>query len=120
MTDQCRCPDSNHAPPVIGTSLGNGVVARWASLPDTPGKNKTGPLSHELAQCACGCNTYSESLSAGPVDFDALDIPVLPIQLDYVDDDEPSDDHEYVSIKATEYAQLLSKVRSAEGTQSAN
>lgn len=94
--------------PSIGPSNGSASVGAWQPL---PGPVKA-PLSHELKQCACGCNTYQGTSPIGPTDVDQLDIPVLPVIMDYVDDDEPSDDHEYVSIKATEYADMVSALRS--------
>lgn len=116
MSAQCRCPDSNHGPLPLGTSLGGGVVGNWQALSDTPMEVDISSDVHELKQCECGCNTYQGTSNIGPTDVDSLDIPVLPLTLDYEDDDAPSDDHEYVSIKATEYAELLNKVRSAESS----
>ncbi len=112
MHDQCRCPCSPHKPSAIGTPLAGHSVGHWAALPDT----RMAPISenaeHVLRQCACGCNEYSGTSPIGPTDVDSLDIPALPIQLDYVDDDAPSDDHEYVSIKITELADMTSALRS--------
>lgn len=113
-TTQCTCTDP------LGTSLSNSVVNAWHALPDTPKQLTTAPVSHELRQCACGCNTYSPEPSQGPTAFDQLDIPVLPIQLDYVDDDDVSDDHQYVSIHVAELANLLTLVRSCTCGQSSN
>lgn len=116
MSAQCRCPDPNHGANPFGTSLPDGVEGNWRPLSDARLKANIKPNVHELKQCECGCNTYQGTSNIGPTDVDSLDIPVLPLTLDYEDDDAPSDDHEYVSIKATEYAELLNKVRSAESS----
>lgn len=112
MHEQCRCPNAHHGPSPIGTSLGNGVVGNWQALPGPTVAPDSGNSEHTLKQCECGCNEYSGTSPIAPTDVDSLDIPALPIQLDYVDDDEPSDDHEYVSIKATELADMLSEIKS--------
>mgnify|MGYP007011099950 FL=1 len=112
MTTQCRCPYPHHTPTPIGTSLGGGVVGNWAPLPGTELEANSAPPAHELKQCECGCNTYQGTSPIGPTDVDSLGIPVLPITLEYVDDDEPSDDHEYVSIKITELADMTSALKS--------
>ena len=98
------CPHS----PALDTSLGNGMVGAWQAIPETSG----GPVERDLKQCECGCNVYQGTAPVGPTDVDSLDIPALPIQLDYVDDDDPSDDHQYVEIKITELADMVSALKS--------
>ena len=107
----CRCPYAHHGPSPIGP-LGGGVVGEWlpVSGPDVEANSES--TEHVLKQCECGCNTYQGTSPIGPTDADSLEIPVLPIQLDYVDDDEPSDDHEYVSVKITEFADMMSAIKS--------
>lgn len=112
MTQQCRCPNPHHSPSPLGTSLGNGVVADWQPLPGTnAGKPSDGPRN-----CSCGCNVYIPASDMrgvpGPYSEFPSDIPVLPLALEYEDDDEPSDDHEYISIRATDFADILARLRS--------
>lgn len=88
-------------------------LGEWVALPeDAPRKASEAPRN-----CECGCNEYSPAVS--PSEFprahsvDSLpDIPALPLLVEYEDDDGPSDDHEYVSIKATEFADMVSALRS--------
>lgn len=112
MSTQCRCPNPCHTPSPIGTSLGSGLVGQWQALPGTQLEANSGTPERELKQCDCGCNVYQGTSPIGPTDADSLGIPVLPITLEYVDDDEPSDDHEYVSIKITELADMTSALKS--------
>lgn len=112
MTDQCRCPCSDHTPNPIGTPLAGHPVGHWAALPDTQLVLDSENTEHELKQCECGCNVYQGTSRIGPTDVDSLDIPVLPLQVHYVDDDDASDDHEYVSVKITELADMVSTIRS--------
>jgi hypothetical protein len=109
---ECQCAGPDHSAPTIGTTLGNGLVGQWQALPGPVVEANTGLSERELKQCTCGCNTYSGTASNAPTDVDSLDIPALPIQLDYVDDDGPSDDHEYVSVKITELSDMVSAIRS--------
>lgn len=102
----CPSPEGESLP--IGHSIGNASVSAWTPLPGPV----NGAVSHELKQCDCGCNVYQGTASVGPTDVDQLDIPALPVILEYEDDDGPSDDHEYVSILATEYADMVSALRS--------
>lgn len=112
MNAQCRCPDPDHTPNRIGTSLANGVAGHWAPIvADTVAPN-TNNAEHVLKQCECGCNAYTGTSLTAPIDVDQLDIPVLPLIVEYEDDDGPSDDHEYVSIKITELADMASALRS--------
>jgi hypothetical protein len=109
---QCRCPYPEHGSTPIGTSLGNGVVGNWQALPDTQLAPDSANAEHELKQCACGCNTYSGTSLTAPLNADELDIPVLPLVVEYEDDDGPSDDHEYVSVKITDLADMQSAIQS--------
>lgn len=112
MNAQCRCPHSAHGPYPIGTSLGNGVVGNWESLPE----DNRGNAPHALRNCECGCNAYSPSLDPG--EFPSghseglSDIPALPLTVEYENDDGPSDDHEYISIKITELSDMVSAIKS--------
>lgn len=112
MHDQCRCPCSHPSAQVIGGPLGTHPVGNWRPLPDTNVAPISGNSEHTLKQCECGCNEYSGTSPIGPTDVDSLDIPALPIQLDYVDDDGPSDDHEYISVKITDFADMQSAIQS--------
>lgn len=112
MSDRCRCPSGNHSAQVIGSPLGTHPVGHWAPLPGPTVAPNSGNSGHVLKQCTCGCNEYQGTSRIAPTDADSLDIPALPIQLDYVDDDTPSDDHEYVSIKITDLADMQSAIRS--------
>lgn len=106
MTDQCRCPKGMETPHGLGPSLSTRRVGEWQAIPARDG----GPVEHELKRCECGCNVYQGTSPIGPTDADSLDIPALPIQLDYVDDD-ASDDLRYVEIPATQFADMLSAIR---------
>lgn len=112
MSHGCRCPDPNHRPSPIGTPLVGHSVGHWQALPEVSTAPPTDNAEHVLRQCECGCNTYQGTSSIGPTDVDSLDIPVLPLIVEYEDDDGPSDDHEYVSIKITELADMASALRS--------
>lgn len=107
-TDQSQCRGSHP----IGTSLGGGVVGHWAPLPGTQLGTDNVNSDRPPKACNCGCNVYSGTSPVGPTDVDQLDIPALPLILDYEDDDGPSDDHEYVSIKITELSDMVSAIRS--------
>lgn len=105
MSHPCRCSTPSPTPKPH-------AVGEWQGLPITPPiLNLKGSQSHELAQCACGCQEYTPGLSRTLQGDSELDIPVLPLELVYEDDDGPSDDHEYVSIKATEFAEMVSDLR---------
>jgi hypothetical protein len=106
----CRCPDPRHAPQPIGTTPN---AAGWSPLPEHAPRNDSLPPRN----CDCGCNEYSPAGTLlgtpRPFSVDSLpEVPVLPLVLEYEDDDGPSDDHEYVTIKATEFADMLSDLRS--------
>lgn len=112
MHTHCVCPECEAIRPTVGTPLAGHPVGHWAALPGTNVGTHSGNSERQLRQCECGCNTYSGTSPIGPIDVDSLDIPALPIQLDYVDDDDASDDHEYVSVKITELADMVSTIRS--------
>lgn len=67
-----------------------------------------------LAQCRCGCNVYrpQEATDSNLTAFQP--IPGTPtttlLELTYEDDTELSDDHEYISIKITELAEMLARI----------
>lgn len=115
---ECTCETHTEVPTPIGTALGNGVVAQWAPLSGADAGLRVEPIERPLKQCACGCNVYSGTSPVGPTDLDTLDIPVLPITLEYVDDDDASDDHEYVSVHVAELAQMVNQLRSCTCAQS--
>jgi hypothetical protein len=116
MNAQCRCPYPDHGPRPIGTSLGNGVVGNWQSLPGPVVAPNSGNASYAPLQCECGCNEYSptDTVSGRPIGHSVFPppIPALPLTVEYEDDDAPSDDHEYVSIKITDLADMQSVIRS--------
>ena len=107
MTDQCQCPKGMETPQGLGPSLSTRRVGEWQAIPESSGK----ATEHVLRQCECGCNTYQGTSPIGPTDVDSLDIPALPIRLEYEDDD-ASDDLRYVEIPATQFADMLSAIRS--------
>lgn len=107
MHEQCRCPNATHNPSAIGTSLGSGLVGHWQALPGHSVDTDSGNSDRELKQCECGCNVYQGTANTGPTDVDQLDLPALPLILEYEDDDGPSDDHEYVSVKITDLAEMI-------------
>jgi hypothetical protein len=111
MTDQCRCPSPGHNPQVIGTSLGGGLVGHWQALPGTRVDTDSVPVERPLKQCECGCNTYQGTSPIGPTDADSLDIPVLPLILDYEDDDGSSDDHDVLLVQTTPFSDPVSHCR---------
>ncbi len=107
-TPNDACPGAHP----IGTSLGNGVVGNWQALPGSESVHPSGNTERALRQCQCGCNVYSPAEAISEFPSGLYEIPALPIDLQYEDDDGPSDDHEYVTIKATEFADMLSDLRS--------
>lgn len=106
MNIPCRCT----TPHPIGSTH---VIGSWSPLPEAaPREPVKSPLTHELLNCACGCQEYVPGAQGISQGFSEPDIPVLPLVVEYEDDDGPSDDHEYVSIKATEFADMVSALRS--------
>lgn len=108
---QCRCSHPAHAP-VFPThsGLGSQAVGHWVSLPDSQ------PISENSADpnCRCGCNRPEFEFNGGtdaPSDGLSPDIPDSPLELVWEASDDISDDSEYVSIKATDLADMLSDLR---------
>ena len=66
-------------------------------------------------QCYCGCNVYSPQKATGSILSDEQPLlsttPTKLLELTYEDDDGPSDDHEYISVKITEFAELIKIAR---------
>lgn len=112
----CSCsetPTPDH-PQVDGPLPTSQTMGQWAPMRDP--KPHTAPRN-----CECGCNTYSplSTLPGIPSTHSAAfrDIPALPLDVTYEDDD-VSDEHEYVSIHVAELSNLLHLVRSCECGQS--
>lgn len=84
---QCRCPYPGHGPTPIGTSLGNGVVGNWQSLPERPEELHKGPSERVLANCECGCNAYDERPFTGHSGNSLPPIAILPLEMTYEDED---------------------------------
>lgn len=106
----CTCNDTPYENPSQGigsvpTPQDSGI---WHPMEDP--KPQTA-----LRNCECGCNVYSPAKTLPsnccPYSGALRDIPVLPLTVTYEDDDAPSDDHEYVTIRATEFADMLSDLR---------
>jgi len=105
----CSCED-----PLVPPSQGIGSIppsrisGQWALMEDPS-------TERPLRNCECGCNAYSPLPTPigipSPYSEALRDIPALPLTVTYEDDDGPSDDHEYVTIKATEFADMLSDLR---------
>lgn len=112
MHSHCVCPACEANAPTIGAPLAAHPVGNWQALPEVSTAPATDNAEHVLKQCECGCNAYTGTSLTAPIDVDQLDIPVLPLIVEYEDDDGPSDDHEYVSIKITELADMASALRS--------
>lgn len=94
---QCRCPYPHHGPSPMGTSLGGGVVGKWVFMPTETEKATEACSIRELKQCECGCNTYPDRPFTGHSGNSSPPVPVLPLILEYEDDDGPSDDHGFAA-----------------------
>lgn len=116
MHSHCVCPECEAMRPTVGTPLaGHSVghsVGNWQALPETNPTDTRENTQRGLQQCECGCNVYSPALPNSEFPSGLPDVPVLPLVVEYEDDDAPSDDHEYVSIKITELADMTSALRS--------
>jgi hypothetical protein len=113
VNTQCRCPYPHQGPQGIGIPLGTGVIGQWQPLPlEANRQEATQPvLSHGYGDDEYSL-THTPTGSPRAHSVYPPPIPVLPLTVEYEDDDAPSDDHEYVSVKITELADMVSVVRS--------
>jgi hypothetical protein len=108
MHTHCTCTTNEYSPITHTHDIGI-----WAPLPEDASRRDTESPRTD----SCGCNEYRPAGilpgSQNPFSDDPLpEVPLLPLTVEYEDDDDPSDDHEYLSVKITEFADMVSALRS--------